>query len=471
LKRRHGNGGIRMDNWFKSKWFVRIISLIFAVFIYTFVNVSENSSQSDSTFSGTDQSHMLDEVPVEIRMDDENYVVSGVPEYVTVNLQGSAGKVMPLISQRNFDVFVNLHGLEEGEHTVELQHNISKDVEAFIEPKSIPITIEERASKEFSVVADFINSDKMAEGYELVNHEVEPGTVTITSSRSVIDQIGAVKVYVNLEGLEGSINNREVPVNVYDTQGNELNVRIEPESVQVSAVLDNPSKTVPLTVETTGEVPEGYSLNSISANVEEVEVYSTSDILEDITEVSTKAIDLSKLTESGTVEAELSLPEGVNAPDLETIEVTIDVEETQTEAQTETQTETEIETETETETEAQAQAEVEEEEVEEAQVNGDVPIQEETQVIEDEPIIEKELEEGLTITYMEPETAVTDITVTGNQEQISELSVEDFQASINLSGLEPGEHRVPVMIEGPENEDLTFTANIEEVLVDISESD
>ncbi|WP_087974331.1 CdaR family protein [Oceanobacillus rekensis] len=443
-----------MDNWFKSKWFVRIISLIFAVFIYTFVNVSENSSQSDSTFSGTDQSHMLDEVPVEIKIDDENYVVSGVPEYVTVNLQGSSGKVMPLISQRNFDVFVNLHGLEEGEHTVELQHTISKDIETFIEPKSIPVTIEERASEEFSVVADFINSDKMAEGYELVSHEVEPKSVTITSSRSVIEQIGAVKVYVNLEGLEGSINNREVPVNVYDTQGNELNVRIEPESVQVSAELDNPSKSVPITVETTGEMPEGYSLNSISANLEEVEVYATSDILGDITEVSTEAIDLSKLTESGTVEAELTLPEGVNAPDLETIEVTIDVEEAQAE-------------------EAEDEAEVAEDEAitEDTQVAEDEPIIEDTQVIEDEPIIEEELEEGLTVTYREPETAMTDIMVTGSQEQVSELSVDDFQASINLFGLEPGEHRVPIIIEGPENEGMTFTADIEEVLVQINESD
>lgn len=446
-----------MDNWFKSKWFVRIISLIFAVFIYTFVNVSENPSQSDPTFSGsTDQSHMLDEVPVEIKIDEENYVVSGVPEYVTVNLQGSAGKVMPLISQRNFDVFVDLRGLEEGEHTVELQHTISKDIEAYIEPKSIPVTIEERASKEFSIVADFINSDKMAEGYELVSHEVEPGTVTITSSRSVIDQIGAVKVYVNLEGLEGSINNREVPVNVYDTQGNELNVRIAPESVQVSAELDNPSKSVPVTVETIGKLPEGYAINSISANVEEVEVYSTSDILKNITEVSTEAIDLSKVTESGTVEAKLKLPEGVNAPEMETIEVTIEIEESEEEEEAEVQAEAQEE-----ETQAQPESQTQSESQEEA----------ESQVIEDVPITEEELQEGLSVTYMEPDTAVTSITVESNQEEISELTVDDFQASINLSGLEAGEHQVPIIIEGPETEGIKFTADKEEVLVEINEDD
>ncbi|MGJ9460525.1 CdaR family protein [Oceanobacillus sp. CF4.6] len=408
-----------MDNWFKSKWFVRIISLAFAVFLYAFVNVTVNSTESDPTFSGSnDQSNMLDDVPVDIRIDEENYVVSGVPKYVTVNLQGSPGNVTPLSLQRNFDVYVDLQGLEEGEHVVEIQHTISKDINVYIEPKTIEVTIEERASEEFSVVADFVNSDKLAEGYKLIDHVVEPATVTITSSRSVIDQVGSVKAYVNLEGLEGSINNREVPVAVYDTQGKELDVRIEPESVQVSAEIDNPSKSVPVTVETTGEMSEGYSLSSISANVEEVEIYSTSAILDDITEVTTEAIDLSEVTESGTINAELRLPEGVNAPELETIEVTIDIEQ--------------------------------------------------MHVIEDVPITEEELEEGLNVNYIEPETALMDITVTGNQSNISELTVDDFRAVINLSNLEQGEHRVPLIIDGPEVEEITVTVALEEILIEIN---
>ncbi|WP_249871560.1 CdaR family protein [Oceanobacillus saliphilus] len=408
-----------MDNWFKSKWFVRIISLAFAVFLYTFVSVGVNSSQSDSTFSGgTDQSHMLDDVPVEIRIDEENFVVSGVPETVTVNLQGSPGSVTPISLQRNFDVYVDLQGLGEGEHTVELEHTISNDVKAFIEPKSITVTIEERATEEFSVVADFINSEGMAEGYELVDYQLEPSTVTITSSRSIINQIGIVKVYINLEGLDSSINNREVPVNVYDTQGNELNVRIQPENVQVSAEINNPSKSVPVTIQTTGEMQNGYSINSISANVEEVEVYSTSDILEGISEVTTEAIDLSEITESGTIEAQLALPDGVNAQELETIEITVDIEQTRD--------------------------------------------------FEDVPITEEELEAGLDIIYSEPESARMGLTVTGSEADIGELTADDFLILINLNGLTPGEHRVPVTVEGPEIEDVTVTPEFEEVLIEIN---
>lgn len=114
-----------MDNWFKSKWFVRVLSLAFAVTLYAFVNVSETPN-SDSTFSGsTTSTETLEQIPVDIRIDRDSYVVSDVPEEVDVTLQGNRGSVTPYILQRNFDVYVDLEGLEEGTHVVELQHNIS----------------------------------------------------------------------------------------------------------------------------------------------------------------------------------------------------------------------------------------------------------------------------------------------------------------------------------------------------------
>lgn len=411
-----------MDKWFQSKWFVRALALAFAIVLYIFVNVDQNTSGSESTFLGlSTESQTLKDVPVDIRMDSENYVVSGVPETVAISLEGTPGKLTPLLMQRNFDVYVDLEGLGEGEHTVELEHTLSNDITGYIEPKSVEVTIEEKATEQFSVVADFINDDKMAEGYELIDYVVEPETVTITSSKSVIERIGAVKVYVNLEGLDDSINKRELPVNVYDTQGNEMSVRIEPENVQVSAEVDNPSKSVPLAVETTGELPEGYALNSISANVEEVEVYSTSDVLEEISEITTKEIDLSEITESGTIDAELALPEGVNAPEMETIEVTIDVEQ--------------------------------------------------AQVFENITITEEGLADGQAVTYVDPESGEMDISITGTESDISELTAEDFSVSIDLSGLDPGEHVIPVTIEGPDNENITATGAVEEVTIEITEEE
>ena len=407
-----------MDSWFQSKWFIRVLSLAFAVTLFIFVNVESNTSGSDSSIPArNNQVHTLDDVPVDIHIDSDNYVVSGVPEFATVTLEGAPSVIMPALFNRNFSVYVDLEGLGEGEHTVELEHTLSEDIKVYIEPKTIVVTIEERATEEFPITVEFLNEDALPEGYEVGSYELDQTTVTITTSRTTMEQIGVVKIYVDLAGVDGPIQNREVPINVYDTQGNELNVRLDRESVEISVEFINPSKVVPINIETTGELPEGFSLMSISANLDEVEIFAVSDILQGIDSISTEPIDLSQITESGTIEVGFDLPAGVNTGDLETIEVTIQVEE--------------------------------------------------TRIIEAMAIEEEELEEGFEVTFLEPTDAEMDITVTGDEELLRDLSRDDFRIIVNLDGLDEGEHQVPVTIDWEEIDDVTVTPEFEEVTVEI----
>lgn len=171
-----------MDNWFNSKWFVRVISLVFAVLLYVFVSVEINDTENndDNAAPGnSEEMQTLEEVPVNIQIDSENYIVSGVPETVSVTLGGTPGILTPTVIRQNFNVYVDLQGLEAGEHTVEIQHDINNDLEVYIEPKTVEVTIEERASEEFSVTADFINEEQMADGYELGEDQITPETVKI----------------------------------------------------------------------------------------------------------------------------------------------------------------------------------------------------------------------------------------------------------------------------------------------------
>ncbi|RDW16025.1 hypothetical protein CWR48_17705 [Oceanobacillus arenosus] len=408
-----------MDNWFKSKWFVRAISLAFAVVLYFFVDVTLNSSAKNSSIPDNPSNlQTLDDVPVEIRMDDEDFVVSGVPEYVTVTLSGPAAILTPTIYRRNFDVFVDLGGLGKGTHVVELESNITSELEAFIKPKTIEVEIEERASEQYQVSVDFINQNQLPEGFELGEYKVDPAEVTLTSSRTIIDQIGVVKVFVDIAGLEGPIKNREVPVNVYDSQGNEINVRIAPETVQVSAEINNPSKKVPIDVATTGELPAGYALESATATLDQVEIFGKSDVLDDISSISTKEIDLSKVTESGKVNVALALPEGVKVKENETIEVEIELKQTKT--------------------------------------------------LENIPIDIEGLQDGQVIRFAQSGTDNVNLTLVGNEATVKEITNEDFQVVINVNNLDLGQHQVPITIEGPESDGLTVTPEFKEVQIEIN---
>ncbi|MFC4559608.1 YbbR-like domain-containing protein [Virgibacillus kekensis] len=396
-----------MDNWFKSPWFVRTISLAFAVVLYVFVQVEVSQYQNDPRiFTGnSDSIETLSDVPLEIRIDEDKYVVSGVPEFVTVTLEGSTGTLTAAAKQRNFDIYVNLEGLGEGTHTVEVQAaNAPEDLQLYIEPKTIEVTIKERASEEFEVAVDFINTDQLPQGYEVGEMQVEPEKVTITSSKEIIDQIAIVKVFVDVSGLKESIDNREVPVNVYNARGKELSVRVEPGSVTVSAEIRNPSKTVPVNIATTGELPEGYSLASLSANIDEVKIFGTSDVLEGIEEVSTKEINLSDIKESGTVNIGLDLPKNVTTSRSDPIEVSIELEQ--------------------------------------------------TKKVSNVPINVENAGENEEITFVEPEQSQMEVTVIGQQNKIDRLTAEDIEMSINVEGLDEGEHEVPVNVNGPENVEI-----------------
>src|SRR5690625_3813218 len=284
-----------MDNLFQSKWFVGIISLVFAVSLFLYVDYESNpGKQESSILPGTSQEvHTLEDVPLEVRMDTEQYVVSGVPEYINVSLEGRTTVLTRLIKQNNFKFYVDLTDYDEGEHFVEIEYeNIPDDLTVYIEPKTIEVVIERRATKEFAVDIDFVNMDKLPIGYELGEPEITPGTVTIVSSESVLEKIAMVKVYVDVTDLKESIRNREVPVSVSDIQGNDLNVRVEPAGGTISVPVERPSKKVPLNITTSGELPDGYQIKSMTT-VDEVDIFGRTDILSEIDEVFTEEIDLS----------------------------------------------------------------------------------------------------------------------------------------------------------------------------------
>lgn len=390
-----------MDKWFQSKWFVRIISLILAVSMYLFVTVETDKSDDDSRIipGATNEVQVLEDVPLDIRIDSDQYVVSGVPEVVTVTLKGRTSILTPIARQQNFTVFVDLRDLEEGEHEVEVEHeNIPEELTAYIEPKTITVNIEKRATREFAVDVEFVNMDKFPVGYELGTPEVNPETVTIVSSESIIEQIAMVKVFIDVTDLKESITNREVPVSVYDIQGNDLSVIVEPESVAVSVLVERPSKTVPLNVRTTGELPEGLSMDEITAP-EEIEIFGRRAMLSEIDEIHTKEIDLSDIEESGEYEVEIDFPEGVTAND-ETVEVEIQLNE--------------------------------------EKVFEDVSIDTVGQNSHD-------------ITFVQPDDSKLNVTAIGNDQLIKNMEKTDISASIDISNLNEGEHQVSLSVSGPSN--------------------
>src|SRR5699024_1349690 len=123
-----------------------------------------------------------------------------------------------------------------------------------------------------------------------------------------------------------SIRNKEVPIVVYDAQGNDMNVRVEPETVTISIPVERPSKTVDLNLETKGDLPDDIEIKNMEI-APEIEVFGKKELLANIDQISTEELDMSKIENSGKQNIELDFPDGVTSND-DKVEVEIELEQT-----------------------------------------------------------------------------------------------------------------------------------------------
>lgn len=404
-----------MDKLFQNKWAIRVISLILALTLYFFVNLEANSEQNESRVDpgNASETQVLEDVPLDIKIDAENYVVSGVPEVVSVTLEGKRSSLAPIVRLRNFDVIVDLTDYEEGDHTVTLEYEgLPENVTAYIEPKEIDVTIESRATEQFGVDIDLVNEDKLPVGYELGEPEITPETVTLVSSREQIEQVAMVKAFVDVRDLKESIRNKEVPIVVYDAQGNDMNVRVEPETVTISIPVERPSKTVDLNLETKGDLPDDIEIKNMEIP-SEIEIFGKKELLSEIDQISTEELDMSKIENSGKQKVALDFPDGITSND-DKVDVDIELEQTKQ--------------------------------------FKEVPIE----------VIGKDESD---VRFVKPKDPEIEVTIKGSDEILKKVNEEDVKATIDLSGLEEGEHKVDVQLEGPE--DVTLKAEPKEVTVEV----
>src|SRR5690625_7900063 len=98
---------------------------------------------------------------------------------VSVTLEGKKSSLAPIVRLRNFSIIVDLTEYEEGEHTVELEHEgLPDNVSAYIEPKERDITSESRATREVGIDIDSVNFDTMTAAHEVRDPDLTPCSVS-----------------------------------------------------------------------------------------------------------------------------------------------------------------------------------------------------------------------------------------------------------------------------------------------------
>lgn len=391
-----------MDRWMDNPWFIKVVALVLAVLLFGSVPKDDPNKPGDVDVPSDEKVETINEVPVKRIYDTDTLVVSGVPETVSVTLQGPKNLVQQAKTLRNFEVFVDLTDAEIGKQRVPITiKDVSDRLTVTIEPGYANVSVQEKVTKDFRVEPEF-SGNIVEEGYIAEKPTVKPSNVKITGAKDIIDRISYVKATVNPSGKISDTITREASVLVLDKDMNKLDVIVDPEVVEVTIPVKSSSKKVPINVIRTGTPPSGVTIDSVTLETKEAEILADPDILEKFDSVRVE-LDVSKIKEDTEITLPVIIGNGILSVSPETVKVNVNV----TTASEKT--------------------------------------------VSNIPIEVEGMGDEYEMDFLDPSDGQTDVTISGPSEIVSPLSADDFKILIDVSGLAEGEHEVDLKVTAPKN--------------------
>ena len=391
-----------MDKLLTSNWFVKIISFLLALMLYTIVAMPDAStSGTQGMFEPQTESEPITDMELQVLFDEDNVVVSDLPETVDVVVNGRTDSVM-LSKLKNKEIYVDLRNLTPGQHLVTVKHkDFPENVDVTIDPARVSVTIEEKNSNNYQAGINLLKVEELPEGYTTEEPIVTPKTVSVTGAKSKLDQVAFVRGYVDVSGAKEEVNQR-ITLNVYDGNMDEIQgLTIDPAVVDVKVPVKAPFKKVPIKLDQKGELPEGISISSIALEPTDVSVFGPEEELEELEYLDGIPLDLSEITKDTTIELEIPVPEGMTKVDPGTVKAKISID------------------------------------------------KEDERAFDDVPIKITGVSDGLEASVSKPETGATDMKLYGAASVLDNLQNSDFQAYIDATGLSEGEHELGLQWNGP----------------------
>ena len=195
----------------------------------------------------------------------------------------------------------------------------------------INLTVGNIQKKRFSIKP--VTTGKPADGTVVSNLSVTPNVITVSGPDKIVSTIHTVEAVTDITGVSKDFSDDVVPV-LKDKNGREIDaskLTLSRETVQVS-VITGSVKKVKITAQTSGQLPEGYTLNSVNVIPGSVEVSGDADALNSLTEIVIpgSVIDLGSITKDleTTVDISSYLPNGIELvnPDDKTVKVKVKVD-------------------------------------------------------------------------------------------------------------------------------------------------
>jgi len=410
-------GGNRsgIDKILNKKQSLLVISLIAACAIFFAVDQKITTLIDDSA-------EVLYNQPVKAIYNEELYVVEGVPKTADVTIIGRKEDVYLAKQYPADEIIVDLKDLKAGTHKVSAKYKQSVlSVEYKIDPSTLTVVIYEKMSANRELSYDVIHKDKLDSKLNIESVTLNRDTVIIKGADYKLEKVASVKALVDVESITsqkvGSATLEDVPLVAYDKDGKIVDVEIVPEKVQATVKISSPSKSVPIKIETVGEL-DNRAIKSLTPSQYNVVIYGPNKSLEDI-EYVTAEIDVDKVKEDKKYTVTLKKPTGVREMSIEKITVDMKLDSITTK------------------------------EVTGVKINS------------------INLGNGLKVQALSKEDSNITVILKGSSSVLKTIDSSSIKAYIDLADLTVGDHEVEIKVSGTDNR-IVYSSNLKKVRIRIS---
>lgn len=316
------------ETWLSKSTTLLFVSLFFSIVIFIVVD------RKIITFS-SQSAEVLKEQNINVKYNEEQYVVEGLPEKVDVTLIGSKADLYIAKQSSNSAVTVDLTGLTPGTHKVNIEYEQGlSGIEYSVNPSVATVIIYKKVSDTRELTYDLVNSEKLDKTLTVNNVKLDVDEVTIRGAEYKIEQVTTVKALIDLEQLSSKeagtqvINN--IDLKAYDVKGNVVDVEFVPAKVNAEIDLASPSKVVTLNFVTKGNLSTGKAIGNYSFSENEVTIYGDIETLNNINNIDVN-VDVSDIKENSTFKVELKKPAGVKSMSTNFVTVSLEITDSSTE--------------------------------------------------------------------------------------------------------------------------------------------
>lgn len=303
-----------LDKFFKKENIgARILSVIAACCLWIYVM--------------TDQNPII-ERNYEVRLHQTNLpasmVVFNAPERVTVRVRAARG-ILSDDAENQITASINLKNTTEGQQNIPVKVVFTKGEVVSVTPGEVSVYVDTVSEKKVPVTTRVIG--QVSEDLTVGSSVITPSEVTVKGATHRLDKISKVVAPIDITNHSDSFSAESELVAVSDDGYDIPNMTITPERVMVQAKMVRQMLTVelPVKVEMSGNLPEGIKVTQTTVTPDKVRITAPPSVLKDLHEIKTRPVDVSTLTGSQSVAAELDLTDKA-IPETRSVQVLFSVE-------------------------------------------------------------------------------------------------------------------------------------------------